>query len=126
MNDNYNKNVLENNPKIFDLISTDNISFLCDIDNSIKINKYGQYKYFNIFRNDSDSIINFISNLDDNKIYMIIPLISINKRIDDPYIILSRQILITKNSSTTTIFNFIDDKIVKMKELYNIEELQYY
>jgi hypothetical protein len=51
---------------------------------------------------------------------------SINKSIDDPYIILSKQLLISKYSDPTLLSKFIIDKITRTDELFEIGGLQYF
>lgn len=121
-----NSEILKNNPKIFDLISTKEITYLRDVNKTINVNKYGEFKYFKIFRNEIDNIRNFTSNLDSNKIYTIIPFITISCKLDDPYIILSKQILFTKNSSHLLIHDFIMEKISVTIDQYNIRNLENY
>lgn len=60
-----------------------------------------------MFDIDLNNIKNFISNLDDDKIYTIIPFISFNARYDEPYTVLSQQILVTKQSNPVLIGNYI-------------------
>jgi hypothetical protein len=45
---------------------------------------------------------------------------------DEPYIVLSKQILITRNSNSLNLFNYISNKIDDSINLYNIEELEYF
>ena len=79
-----------------------------------------------MFRNDLESIKNFISNLDKNKIYIFIPLMSIDKNINDPYFILSRQIMVTKHSNPLIICAFILNRLNKTDEMYCRADLQYF
>jgi hypothetical protein len=55
---------------------------------------------------------------------MLIPLISANNRPDEPYIILSQQILITNNSNSLLISEYINNKIIDTMNLYNINSLE--
>lgn len=120
----YNQNILELNQKIFDLISTKNITFLKDVDTKINIIKNGQFKHFKIFNCDLDQVKNFIYNLDSNKIFTLIPFISINAKIDDPLIILSRQILISKNSDPILLYEHIYDRLLLTQEQFEINKLE--
>jgi len=56
-------------------ISTNNITFLMDIDKTIEVNKYGKYQYQKFIYNDVDSIKDFILKLNDDKIFLIMPFI---------------------------------------------------
>jgi hypothetical protein len=55
---------------------------------------------------------------------MLIPFISANNRPDEPYIILSQQILITNKSNSLIISNFINNKRNDTINLYNINSLE--
>jgi hypothetical protein len=87
--------------KLFDLISTNSITFLKDLDNRILINKFGKFEYYKIYemRNQS-KFSNFIKNeLEDGCVYTVIPIISSNDNSDEPFITLSKQILVTSKSN---------------------------
>jgi hypothetical protein len=114
------------NPKLFELISTKEITYLKDIKKSIDINCYGEFKYYKIFRTQIEDIKIFILNLDDNKIYTVIPLISVNCKIDDPILILSRQILITKFSNPVLIHKLVCDNLAISIEQFGIIDLQFF
>ena len=116
-----NKNkILELNQKIFEFISTKNISLLKDLDQKINIIKHGKFKYYKMV-NDLilEDIKNFINNLDDDKLYTLIPFISINDRYDEPFMVLSQQILITRKSNPILLINYIDNKTQDAFSLFN-------
>jgi hypothetical protein len=71
-----------------------------------------------------DDIRNFIINLESNKIYTLIPFVSIDCRVNDPFLTLSPQILITKNSDPLLLFNYLDDKINFAIDQFNIDRLE--
>jgi hypothetical protein len=116
---NINQKFLSEHPEIFDLISIKRITLLNEIDNKIKIIKTGQYKYFKMSFLELDDIKNFINNLDHDKIFIIIPFITVNNRSDEPFTVLSQQMLVTRNSNSVLINNSLDDKIIKAFELFN-------
>jgi hypothetical protein len=68
-----------------------------------------------------DDMKNFLNNLDHDKIYTLIPFISINDRSDEPYIIISPQILITRDSNPVILANYLNSKINKTFELFKSE-----
>jgi hypothetical protein len=72
----------------------------------------------------NSKVWNFLNELEDNKVYILIPFISANNRPDEPYIILSQQILITNNSNSLLISNYINNKINETINLYNINNLE--
>ena len=57
-----------------------------------------------------------------NKIYILIPLLSKNNRPDQPYIVLSQQILVANNSNAMLIAKYLEDKINETKDLYGIND----
>lgn len=121
-----NNNRFEMNQNILKVFSSVKISYLFEVNKTININKYGEFKYFNIFRANITDIENFILNLDALKVYTVIPLMSINKSIDDPYITLSKQILISKYSNPSIVHEFLINKLTRTGELYELGDLQYY
>jgi hypothetical protein len=118
MNTNYNNNINQMNDNILKVFSSKQVSFLADVNKSIQINKYGEFKYFNIFRINSTDIQNFLLNLDNQKVYTVIPIMSINKSVDDPFVTLSKQILVTRYSNPKIITQFLVNKINRTDELF--------
>jgi hypothetical protein len=90
-------------------ISTNEITMLKDINNLI--NKKGKFGYFYVPFLEISGIIDFISKLEGNSIYTIIPLISMFAKDNDPHIILSKQILVTNNSSSKVIHEYLNLKL---------------
>jgi len=123
---NCNQNILNSHPEIFDLISVKNVTFLNEIDYKININKNGKFKYYRNFCFDLYNYKNFGYNLDNNTIYSLIPLLSKNERIDEPFTILSQTILLTKQSNNLLIYNYINNKIQDTIKLYNMNLLDNY
>jgi hypothetical protein len=76
-------------------ISTNDISFLRDLDKTIDVDKKGKAYYFKMYGINKEEIDNFILNLDDDKIYLVNPLVSRHAKYSDPYINLSRQFLVS-------------------------------
>lgn len=107
--------------KMFDLISTKEITFLNELDKRIKINKFGKFYYKNLEFGYTE-IWRFLLELEDNKVYVIIPLLSKNSRPDQPYIVLSHQILITNNSKAMLLAKYISSKFNEVTDLYGITD----
>jgi hypothetical protein len=87
-------------------LSTNDISFLVNFDRTINIDKSGKSNFHRIFKFEQSDIKDFVLKLDDNKIYMINPSISVNCKLNDPYVNLSRQFLITNQSNYNLIYDY--------------------
>ena len=120
----FNEKVKEIQTKMFDIISTKEITYLKDLDKRIKLNLYGRFNYWRIYEIRNSKFWSFLNELEDNKVYTLIPYISANDRKDEPIIVLSQQILITSNSNSLLINDYINNKIIETKYLYNITELE--
>ena len=107
------------NKTVYDLISNKDIAFLHELNHKLKINKNGKYKYFKMNNFELEDIKNFLNNLDHKKIYILIPFISFNDRSDEPFTVLSQQILLTRDSIPVLLNNYLDSKINKTFELFN-------
>jgi hypothetical protein len=112
-------------------ISTKEITLLKDLDNKIVIIKDGKYlfesnncSYETFLELHHNKIHKILNDLDDKKVYILIPFISINNRPDEPIIILSQQILVTNYSNSLLITNYINQKIDKSFALFNIYNLE--
>nr|YP_009715270.1 hypothetical protein [Russula subnigricans]QGK88076.1 hypothetical protein [Russula subnigricans] len=105
---NFNEKIKLMNNKLFELISTEEITYLKDLDGRISLNKDGKFNYHKISEINVNKTWSYLYELEDNSIYTLIPLFSSQDRSDDPYIILSKQILITNNSSSLLLTKFIN------------------
>lgn len=90
--------------------STNQISFLRDVHSSIKIDmisgwRYHQFDTFSVYEK-SD----FIKQIGDNKIYLLIPLFSTSKSLDKPTLNLSEPFLVDNKSNPGLITQFIYDQ----------------
>jgi len=56
-------------------------------------------------------IQNFITKLELDNVYTVIPILSMFAKINDPHIILSKQILVSNNSSSKLIHEYLDFKL---------------
>jgi hypothetical protein len=108
-------------------ISTNDISFLADFDRTIDINRSGKSMHFKIFRINNYEIDNFIINLDNFKIYMANPFISMNCKYNDPIIGLTRPFLITNESNTKLIHDHLFSQFEKANDDFNMDiESEYF
>lgn len=96
---------------LLEYVSTEKVNFLIDLDKTINADKTGKCLHYQMFRLDNFHINNFLSNLDPEKLFIVMPLISINCKIDKPYLTLSRQILCSSQSDSKTIFNYLDSQL---------------
>nr|YP_009498199.1 hypothetical protein [Lactarius deliciosus]AWX52985.1 hypothetical protein [Lactarius deliciosus] len=87
--------------------SNNEITLLKDINKLVKTEKNGKFQYFYISYFQINLIREFILNLDSNSFYTLIPMLSIYGKDEEPYLILSKQILITNYSSPEIINNYI-------------------
>jgi hypothetical protein len=95
--------------ELLKITSKDNINLLKDVGKHIKFNKNGKYcfiPYSRLFL-----ITQFIDSLETDQLYTVIPLISFDGKNENPHLILSEQILITKYSDPKTIFDFINNQL---------------
>jgi len=106
-------------------ITTDKISFLIDFDKTINIDKSGKAYYYRTFNIEQIGITNFISNLKDEEIYLVNPLISINCRIDNPYLTLSRQFLVSNESKPALITKFLSTKLIHAEDDFGFDSENY-
>ena len=108
----FQEKVKEMQTKMFEIISTKEITYLKDLDKRIKINKFGKFNYWRIYEDRNSKVWQFLSELEDNKVYTLILMFSKNNRPDEPYITLSQQILITSKSNSLLMTYFINNKLI--------------
>ena len=114
--------------ELLEKTSNNNITFLKDVKPHILLNKRGKFKYFYIPHFEIKGIKDFISTLEDQSLYTVIPSISLYGKDEDPHLILSKQILITSYSNPTLINEFLNiqlDKAVTDFD-FNLENKFYY
>lgn len=104
-------------------ISEKDITFLIDVDKTIHINKMGKYHYHKIFTLNIEALKDFILTLDNDKIYMIMPFISVNCRIVDPYLTLSRQFLLSNQSNYSIIHDYLWSQFEIALRDFGIDEI---
>lgn len=110
--------------KFLDNISNKEITLLKDINYLIDINKIGKFNYYYISNLEFTGINTFIKRLHPESVYVIIPLISMLGRDMVPHIILSKSFLLTNNSSTLLLHDFLNqqlDKVISDFGLTNLE-----
>nr|YP_009487320.1 hypothetical protein [Russula virescens]AWB36222.1 hypothetical protein [Russula virescens] len=104
--------------EIYQKVSTKNITLLNDfgVNQNLRFNKNGKY-FYSIINHGIDGydleikhINKFLNQLDDKKVYIIIPILSVNNTPDEPFIILSKQILVSKVSNEKLITDYLNNK----------------
>src|SRR6266581_717100 len=115
--------------QLLSTISTNGITMLKDVNALIEVNKAGKFKYCYIPNMKIIGIVDFINKLEDDSIYVMIPIISTFGRDNDPHITLSKQILISNNSSSKTIYDYLSyqlDKAILDFGITNLDTKDYF
>jgi hypothetical protein len=112
--------------KISKCLSTNDLSFLTDFDQTINIEKSGKSNFVKFFTIEQFEIKDFILKLENNKIYVINPFISVNCKLNDPYLNLSRQFLVTSKSNYNLINDFLLDQLETARNDFNFEDNYYF
>ena len=86
--------------------TTTKIDFINNIDQ--KIIKQGKFHYFKFNDWNLSSLMYFIEQIKDEKIFSVFPLVSTTGNPCDPYLRLSNHFLITNKSNPKLIFDFIN------------------
>ena len=64
----------------------------------------------------------FLSDLEDTKVYILIPFISANNNPNEPYLILSKQILVSGYSNPIMLTKYINYKYEECYNLYGLKD----
>jgi hypothetical protein len=107
--------------QMFDAISTKDISYLYNLDKRIEVNKLGKFNYYKLDEINIFNILRFKHQLENDRIYAVIPILSKNNTPDEPFIVLSQTFLVTNKSSSSLILKHIVDNLDKTNDLYDIE-----
>ena len=91
-------------------ISTNNITFLGDLDRSTYIEKNERSMYVKIPDFCLNKLDNFILSLEFNNIYILNPSLSITCNSQHPIVCLSRPFLITNNSNSKLIHDYLHNQ----------------
>lgn len=97
------------------------IDFISNIPTEILIDKKDRALYFKMFGLEINKISNFICNIKDRKVLLIIPFITISNTIKDPYICLSSQFLLCNNSDPILIYRFLSEQLNTAFEHYKMD-----
>jgi hypothetical protein len=102
-------------------ISTGDVTFISDINKEFFIDQSGKSNYYEIKFFEIEYFYNFVTNLSSNSLYTVIPLLSFNNNPDEPYMVLSKSILVTKYSSHRVIHHHVYAKYHKALEDLGID-----
>jgi hypothetical protein len=105
-------------------ISRNNITLLADINKEFFIDQANKSHYYEIYNFEREYFYNFITNLNSNSLYTVIPIISIKNNINEPYMVLSRSILVSKYSDYKLFREYIYSKYLKSLEDFGIDGLE--
>jgi hypothetical protein len=105
-------------------ISINEVTLLSDINKELFIDQSGKSHYNEINNFEMEYFYNFITNLNSNSLYTVIPIISIKNNYNEPYMVLSKSILVTKYSSYKIIQYYIYSKYLKSLEDFGIDGLE--
>jgi hypothetical protein len=103
------------------LLCTKQIDFISNIPKEILIDKKGRALYFKMFGLEINKISNFIYNIKDDDVLLIIPFITVSNSIKDPYISLSSQFLICNNSDPILIYKFLVEQLNTAYDDYKMD-----
>lgn len=102
-------------------ISNENITFLKDINKHVNFSLNGEFKYCTIKNLDVRILGGFIDGLTQGSIYTVIPFVSTSLLIGDPFLVLSRQFLVTKHSSYEIVNKYCRDQFNIAISQFNLD-----
>jgi len=101
-------------------ISTKQIDFLSNIPKEILIDKKGRALYYKMDGLEINRVSNFIYNINEGEVLLIIPFITHSNHIKDPYICLSSQFLLVNKSDPILLYRFLSEQLNIAYEDYKI------
>lgn len=90
-------------------LTTNQITFLRNVHSSIKVDMTSGWRH-HYFDGSIEELSTFIKLIGDDKIYLLIPLISASKSIQSPTLNISEPFLVDNKSNSALIINFILDQ----------------
>jgi hypothetical protein len=107
--------------ELYNSLTVNKITFMKDLNDFFEISPKSKYKYFNLFRFEIKEISDFLYYLEDENIYIVIPMITVSKSLDDPVFILSRQFFVSNNSNSVIIQNYLSKQLEIAREQFNMD-----
>lgn len=103
-------------------ISVRDITLMADVNKEWFINKSGKSFYYEINNFEMNYFSNFITGLSSNSLYTIIPIVSPSNDPTEPYLVLSRSILVSHYSDYRLIHHYLFDKYNHAIENFGMDE----
>lgn len=94
--------------ELYNSLTQNKIVFMKDLNDFFEVSTRSKYKYYNLPRFEIKNNQDFIYYLDENEIYLIIPMITVSRTLDDPVFILSRQFFVGNNSNPIIIQTYLN------------------
>jgi hypothetical protein len=107
-------------------ISVNNITLMADVNKDFFIDKSGKSNYYVHNNFEMEYFSNFVNNLDSNALYSVIPLISVKKNLNEPYLVLSNTMLVTKYSSYREIHHYVYENYLQSIDDFGMDHLEDY
>jgi len=102
------------------LISSKDITFMSDIPKTLLVDKSGEFKLLANLNFEPKWTREFLTSLKSESLYTLTPFWSVTGNKDEPYFILSKQLLVTKYSDPTKVNKFLASKLVNTIEQFGI------
>lgn len=89
---------------------------------NVFLDKSSKSNYYQVDGFELDCIYDFVTSLDSNTLYSVIPMITTNNELNKPYMVLSRTILVTKYSNYKEIHHYTFAKYQEALKDFNIDK----
>lgn len=116
----YNKNTILKH--FLRNISINNVTLMSDINKDFFLDKSSKSNYYQVDSFELDYFYDFVTSLDSNTLYSVIPMITTNNELNKPYMVLSRTILVTKYSNYKEIHHYTFAKYQEALKDFNIDK----
>jgi hypothetical protein len=104
-------------------ISVNDIHLQCHFKKEIYLNHSNKSSYIFYRDYETQHFNDFISSLDSNKLYSVIPMISIKACLNRPYIVLSQSILLSKYSNYHMLNYYIHNKHMEVMDEFGMKNI---
>jgi hypothetical protein len=104
-------------------ISVNDIHLQCHFKKEIYLIHSNKSTYISYRDYESQHINDFISSLDGDKLYSVIPMISIKACLNRPYIVLSQSVLLSKYSNYHMLNHYIHKKHMEIMDEFGMKNI---